>query len=116
MIDWRSDPVKRLYANIRNCCSQFVLPSAMVFVFSLFMVHFEMNSQTKLLIPMDLKQTDHLKSYGIAFWLLEHNSEVDWLLNYRGGSFLCDYSAVLARRLLSTPKFNAMTTTKMLCG
>jgi hypothetical protein len=37
---------------------------------------------------MDLKQTDHLKSYGVAFWLLEHNGEVDWLLNYRGGSFL----------------------------
>ncbi|MCX6122993.1 MAG: asparagine synthetase B [Ignavibacteriales bacterium] len=52
--------------------------------------------QTKLLIPMDLKQTDHLKPYGIAFWLLEHNGEVDWLLNYRGGSFLCDYSGVLA--------------------
>ena len=53
-------------------------------------------SQTKLLIPMDLKQTDHLKSYGVAFWLLEHNGEVDWLLNYRGGSFLCDYTDVLA--------------------
>jgi hypothetical protein len=52
--------------------------------------------QTKLLIPMDLKQTDHLKSYGVAFWLLERNGEVDWLLNYRGGSFLCDYSDVLA--------------------
>jgi len=53
--------------------------------------------QTKLLIPMDLKQTDHLKSYGVAFWLLENNGEVDWLLNYRGGSFLCDYSNVLAK-------------------
>jgi hypothetical protein len=52
--------------------------------------------QTKLLIPMDLKQTDHLKSYGVAFWLLEKNGEVDWLLNYRGGSFLCDYSDLLA--------------------
>jgi hypothetical protein len=54
-------------------------------------------SQTKLLIPMDLKQTDHLKSYGVAFWLLEHNGEVDWLLNYRGGSFLCDYTDLLAK-------------------
>jgi hypothetical protein len=54
-------------------------------------------AQTKLLIPMDLKQTDHLKSYGIAFWLLEHNGEVDWLLNYRGGSFLCDYTDVLTK-------------------
>lgn len=40
-----------------------------------------------LLIPMDYKQSDHLKAYGIAYWVLEHNVEVDWLLNYRGGSF-----------------------------
>ncbi len=41
-----------------------------------------------LLIPMDLTQTDHLKSYGVAYQaLLEHN-KVEWLLNYRGGSFL----------------------------
>ncbi|MCX6132495.1 MAG: asparagine synthetase B [Ignavibacteriales bacterium] len=53
--------------------------------------------QSKLLIPMDLKQTNHLKAYGIAFWVLQRNGEVDWLLNYRGGSFLADYSDVLAR-------------------
>ncbi|MBF8294341.1 MAG: hypothetical protein HW389_886 [Bacteroidetes bacterium] len=53
--------------------------------------------QSKLLIPMDLKQTDHLKAYGIAFWVLQHNGEVDWLLNYRGGAFMVDYSDVLAR-------------------
>jgi hypothetical protein len=52
--------------------------------------------QSKLLIPMDLKQTDHLKAYGIAFWILEHHGDVDWLLNYRGGSFMCDYSDLLA--------------------
>jgi hypothetical protein len=53
--------------------------------------------QSKLLIPMDLSQTDHLKAYGVAFWVLQRNGEVDWLLNYRGGSFLSDYSEVLAR-------------------
>jgi hypothetical protein len=37
---------------------------------------------------MDLKQTDHLKSYGIAYWILQKNVNVEWLLNYRGGSFL----------------------------
>jgi hypothetical protein len=40
-----------------------------------------------LLIPMDLKQTDHLKAYGIAYMALEKNITVEWLLNYRGGSF-----------------------------
>jgi hypothetical protein len=54
-------------------------------------------AQTKLLIPMDLKQTDHLKAYGIAYWILQHNGEVDWLLNYRGGSFMVDYGDVVAR-------------------
>ena len=56
-----------------------------------------LTSQTKLLIAMDLKQTDHLKAYGVAFWVLQRNGEVDWLLNYRGGSFMADYSEVLAR-------------------
>ncbi len=39
---------------------------------------------------MDLKQADHLKAYGIAYWTLTKNVEVDWLLNYRGGSFMID--------------------------
>ena len=38
-------------------------------------------AQQKLLIPMDLKQTDHLKAYGIAYWVLEKGMTVDWLLN-----------------------------------
>ena len=42
-----------------------------------------------ILIPMDEgSQKDHLKAYGIAFWTLENDETVDWLLNYRGGSFL----------------------------
>mgnify|MGYP003309364803 FL=1 len=35
-------------------------------------------------------QKDHLKAYGIAFWTLENDLTVDWLLNYRGGSFLIE--------------------------
>lgn len=42
---------------------------------------------THLMIPMDDVQKNHLKSYGIAFYALEKKLEVDWLLNYRGGSF-----------------------------
>jgi hypothetical protein len=40
------------------------------------------------LIPMDLTQTDHLKAYGVAYWALEKGYRVEWLLNYRAGSFL----------------------------
>ena len=44
-----------------------------------------------LLIPMDDAQKDHLKSYGVAFWILKNGDTVDWLLNYRGGSFMTKY-------------------------
>jgi hypothetical protein len=45
-----------------------------------------------ILIPMDGSQQNHLKAYGIAFHTLQRGLTVDWLLNYRGGSFLIDYS------------------------
>lgn len=41
-----------------------------------------------ILIPMDINQKDHLKAYGVAYWVLKHDLEVHWLLNYRGGSFM----------------------------
>ena len=44
-----------------------------------------------LLIPMDQSQKNHLKAYGIAYWSLQQDVEVDWLLNYRGGSFMCKF-------------------------
>ena len=44
----------------------------------------------RILIPMGQEQNDHLKAYGIAFWSLKNNITVDWLLNYKGGSFLID--------------------------
>jgi hypothetical protein len=40
-----------------------------------------------MLLPMDLKQKEHLKAYGITYWVLQKNIEAHWLLNYRGGSF-----------------------------
>ena len=40
---------------------------------------------------MDNEQNDHLKAYGIAFWTLQNQLEIHWLLNYRGGSFLIPY-------------------------
>jgi len=49
----------------------------------------------KLLIPMDLSQSDHLKAYGVAYWALQEAQDVEWLLNYRGGAFLMDYTDAL---------------------
>ncbi|MFV0346713.1 MAG: asparagine synthetase B [Bacteroidales bacterium] len=46
-----------------------------------------------LLIPMDSEQRDHLKAYGLAYWAIDKGGEIKWLLNYRGGTFLLDYSS-----------------------
>ncbi len=53
-------------------------------------------AQSKILIYMDLKQTDHLRAYGITFHALQAGIKADWLLNYRGGSFMIDYSDKIA--------------------
>lgn len=41
-----------------------------------------------VLIGMDETQTNHLKAYGLAYKALQEGTDVQWLLNYRGGSFL----------------------------
>ncbi|NLE63103.1 MAG: asparagine synthetase B [Bacteroidales bacterium] len=46
-----------------------------------------------ILIPMDKTQRNHLKAYGIAYWALTKEIDVSWLLNYRGGSFMCNYTS-----------------------
>ncbi|WP_339337939.1 MULTISPECIES: asparagine synthetase B [unclassified Croceitalea] len=46
-------------------------------------------SASVILIPMDAEsQKNHLKAYGITYWVLNKQQKVQWLLNYRGGSFL----------------------------
>lgn len=45
----------------------------------------------RLFIPMDDEaQHNHLKAYGVAYAALKMGIEVDWLLNYKGGSFCMD--------------------------
>ncbi|MDA1181997.1 MAG: asparagine synthetase B, partial [Bacteroidetes bacterium] len=46
----------------------------------------------QIIIPMDVSQKNHLKAYGIAFWMLQKQREIQWLLNYNGGSFMFDYA------------------------
>ncbi|WP_171037101.1 asparagine synthetase B [Maribacter algarum] len=56
------------------------------FLFFLFSLHI---SASSILIPMDAEgQKNHLKAYGITYWVLTKQQKVQWLLNYRGGSFL----------------------------
>lgn len=55
---------------------------------------------TRILIPMDEGQKNHLKAYGIAYWVLTKDATVDWLLNYRGGSFMTDYNKAIESELV----------------
>ncbi|MCH7891575.1 MAG: hypothetical protein IH921_08740 [Gemmatimonadetes bacterium] len=52
-----------------------------------------------LLVPMDRVQENHLKAYGVAFWVLQRAVNIDWLLNYRGGSFLIESFPELEQEL-----------------
>lgn len=54
-------------------------------------------AQQQIFIPMDGSQTNHLKAYGIIFNNLQKGNSAEWLLNYRGGSFLTGYSEELLR-------------------
>ena len=75
---------------------------------------------SKILIPMDEEsQRNHLKAYGIAYWILQNEIEVEWLLNYRGGSFLvANYNSIqeectirgVTYELITDAKVNAIKT------
>ena len=58
-------------------------------------VRAQMDAGGYCLIPMDQGQTDHLRAYGVAFWCLQQQYKVEWLLNYRGGAFLAPDSKLL---------------------
>ena len=66
-----------------------------IFLFILFMSYI-ISAQNKILIYMDLQQADHLKAYGMTFHALEKGLKADWLLNYRGGSFMLEYTNDMA--------------------
>lgn len=68
---------------------------SLLFLFALFVVASVQVRAAFLLIPMDESQKNHLKAYGIAYWVLEKEVEVSWLLNYRGGSFMFQYDKSL---------------------
>ena len=62
---------------------------------------------------MDLKQTDHLKAYGITYHVLARGEKADWLLNYRGGSFMLDYNDKTANECrIEGVAFDPLTTSQ----
>ena len=74
---------------------------------------------SQLLIPMNQSQSNHLKAYGIAYWVLKQNVTVDWLLNYEGGSFAIPYATAIENEckirgvsyeVLTNSQYNAILT------
>ncbi|MGQ0722782.1 MAG: asparagine synthetase B [Candidatus Eiseniibacteriota bacterium] len=58
---------------------------------------------------MDLSQSNHLKAYGLAYWSLGQGSNVEWLLNYRGGAFLmADFEALRRQAILMDVTFEEL--------
>ena len=69
----------------------------LLFLLVLFFVKISIASY--ILIPMDAEsQKNHLKAYGIAYWVLEQKGEAYWLLNYRGGSFAFKYAEPIEKK------------------
>lgn len=63
-----------------------------VFLILSFLLFNLVSKSNHILIPMDDSQADHLKAYGITYWVLQNGVEVQWLLNYRGGSFMMPFN------------------------
>src|SRR6476661_9136930 len=51
-----------------------------------------------VLVPMDDEQGNHLKAYGLTYAALSAGGRAEWLLNYRGGSFLLGDTPEIRRR------------------
>jgi hypothetical protein len=67
-----------------------------VFIFLLAIVlNASASFSASILLPMDESQKNHLKAYGLAFWILKQDQSLEWLLNYRGGSFLLPNSNII---------------------
>ena len=62
-----------------------------LFISVLFLMITGQSFAAYLIIPMDESQRDHLKAYGVTFWVIQNGIEAQWLLNYRGGSFLMKF-------------------------
>jgi hypothetical protein len=55
---------------------------------------------SRIIIPMDEVQKNHLKAYGIAYWVISKDLPVDWMLNYRGGSFSFIHADIIEKECI----------------
>src|SRR4051812_10113898 len=72
------------------------------------------HAYAQLLVPMDNQQANHLKAYGLTYWVLDHKLTAEWLLNYRAGSFLLpDRPDVRREAALRGVTFDAQSPTQV---
>lgn len=69
-------------------------------IFFLFLLFGLQAKATQIIVPMDAGQSNHLKAYGAAFFVLENEVVIEWLLNYRGGSFLMPHLSTIEDMLI----------------
>ncbi|MDE2781808.1 MAG: asparagine synthetase B [Gemmatimonadota bacterium] len=70
-----------LISSVRGFCTVAALCTAAL-------ASFETVAGQMLLVPMDRAQANHLKAYGLTYWVLEQDGRAEWLLNFQGGAFL----------------------------
>ncbi|MEI6820664.1 MAG: asparagine synthetase B [Bacteroidota bacterium] len=70
-----------------------------LFIISLFLFLTFAANAAYILIPMDDTQKNHLKAYGVIYWVLQYDVEASWLLNYKGGSFMFKQADVFENEL-----------------
>ena len=76
--------------------NRFFVAFALVFLFVLPL------KAAYILLPMDAEsQKNHLKAYGITYWVLDNGAEAWWLLNYRGGSFVFKHNRLFEKECLT---------------
>lgn len=89
-----------IVACYRSCESEPLMGMVKRFLILILTLSFAQGYSTSILIPMDEAQKNHLKAYGIAYFILQKEKDIDWLLNYRGGSFLVSYSPMIQNECL----------------
>ncbi|MEK7254886.1 MAG: asparagine synthetase B, partial [Bacteroidota bacterium] len=73
----------------------------LTFSLAMFLLLASQASAAFMLLPMDEEQKNHLKAYGVAYWILENKVEAWWLLNYRGGSFAFPHTTLFEKECLT---------------
>ena len=66
----------------------------------IFLFYSLIGQASTIIVPMDNTQKNHLKAYGVAYWVLENNMIMEWLLNYKGGSFLIPHNKFVEEQLI----------------